>query len=158
MRRLKILLRSLLLSCRRHLLCLFLSLARTKQSIVRIGQVLFELLYRVHDCESLEGEISSREDDILPAWKYTPDRLECLTPHDDRMTFRRRAEVSEVLRDMPGDLPFVSYNTIMSHSSDGDVVDSLHRFIYSYAEENSIVMNEKINSISTIRKLIVFLW
>ena len=80
----------------------------------------------MHDCESLEEEIPSREHDILPTWKYTPDRFECLTSHDDRMPLRRSSEVYEVLWNVPWDLSLISDDAIASHSSDGDILGFLH--------------------------------
>jgi hypothetical protein len=35
-------------------------------------------------CDSLMGELTAREDDILASWEWTTDRLERPTPHDNR--------------------------------------------------------------------------
>lgn len=75
-----------------------------------------------------------REYYIFSTWKWTTDGLIGLSSHDDRMTECCRFEVMEILWYMPGYLPFFTYGTIVSHSSDRDVRDFFHMSVIARNE------------------------
>lgn len=95
----------------------------------------------MHDRKSWKWKISPCEDDILTPWKDPSDRLEGLATHDDRIPLRRLTEMSKIFRNMPWYLPLVPDDTVVSHGSDGDVVNFL---CFCHCEERSNPCSERI--------------
>lgn len=68
------------------------------------------------------SKTSSCEYDIFSIGKYSSDRFEGLTPHNDRMAKCCFLKMPEIFRDMPRNFPIISDNTIACHGSDSNIL------------------------------------
>ncbi len=88
---------------------------------ILLSEVLIEPFYRVESRHPIMRKTSACQNNILSSWQDSSYRLESFPPHDDRMSESYLFEVSEVFRYIPRYLPFISDDTIVCHSSNGDI-------------------------------------
>lgn len=91
----------------------------------------FQIIDRMKNTYSLMRKIPSSKYDIFSPWKDSSDRLKSLSSHNDRISRRSLSKMLKILRNMPGNFSFISYDTITSHSSDGNIFN-FHTKKYSF--------------------------